>query len=395
MNNSNNILESKLLETGNLLTQLRYVQEEKSKKYDGLLTDQEVKLTDAIADIEELRQKQQQLHSVINQPSSAYNNDKNIKNKKLDKFLRNVKAGTAEIEVKDLRTDNNNDGGYAIQSTLANEIIQNIHCSSPLRQYANVTQTANDHLEILIELDEAEARWTTQGPAGVNTATPQLEKKRIDVHKLEALPLATLEATQDPAINLESWLIEKVADKFARAENESFVTGNTLGKPVGFLSYANVTSPGLYEYGKIEQINSGVSGGISVEGLINIQNSLKECYQNNARWFMSRQAFSELLKLKGSNEYYFLSLDRAEFASGQMSLLGKPITFLSEMPDPANDSLSIVYADMKQAYTIVDRIGMNILRDPYTSKGNVCYYTTKRVGGDVVDFQAIKVLKLS
>lgn len=389
----NKIIEQKLNETGSLLTQLRQVQEEKTKKYDGLLHDQEHKLAHAIADIEELRQKHVQLHSAFNNPGYG-NGFISEKSDKLNKFLKDAKSGQQEIEVKDLRTDIDTEGGHAIQSDFSTKMIQRIYETSPIRQFANVEQTSTDHMEILVNTGEVGARWIAQGYAGSATPTPSFEKVRINVYKLEALPLSTTEAVQDPAIDLESWLLDKVSDKFARSENDAFVNGDGVNKPRGFLTYPNA-SGNDYEFGKIQQINSGVSGGVSVESLIDIQNSLKEVYQTKSRWFMPRSLFAELLKLKGSDDYYFLCFEQMGMDKPQMTILGKPVTFFADMPDPADGSLSIAYADMQQAYTILDRIGIQILRDPYTSKGNVVYYTTKRVGGDVVNFDAIKLLNLS
>lgn len=390
-NNQDNIIERKIGETGNLLKRLSEVQKEKSRKHDGQLKEQEEKLCNAIAEIEELKQKHSQLYSAVNQPE-LFNTQSNNQNTKLKEFLRDVKAGQGEIEVKDLTTDGSvdpRDGAYTVRADFSQRIIKKILQASPIRQFANVEQISSNSLEVLIELDEAEARWAPQGTAGGSTTTPQLEKKIIDVFKLEALPIATIEATQDPAVDLESWLINKVSEKFAKAEGEAFVNGDGINKPKGILTY-----PGTGSYGAIEQINSGADGALTVDSLIDIQNSLDETYQERARWLMSRALFTDILKLRGQDEYYFLNLDRDNNMS-QITLLGKPVTFLADMPDPATGSLSLAYTDLQEAYTVVDRVGVNVLRDPYTSKGNVIYYTTKRLGGDVVNFDAIKLMKLS
>ena len=204
----------------------------------------------------------------------------------------------------------------------------------------------------------------------------------------------TTEMIEDAYLDVEGWLARKVADKFARTQNSTFVTGNGVGQPRGFLTYAAWASEGVYERDKIEQVNMGSAAALNADGLIKLQNSLKEGYQGNAVFGMKRTTFGAALQLKGSDNYFFSPV---LLANGQASiqLLGRPVVFMDDMPAIAANALSVVYADFSMAYTILDRVGLQVLRDPFTNKGFVTYYTTQRVGGDVTSFDAIKIGKVA
>ena len=201
---------------------------------------------------------------------------------------------------------------------------------------------------------------------------------------------------EDPIRNLESWLQGKVSEKFARAEATSFISGNGITRPKGILTYSAWASAGVYEREKLEQIASGSSGAFTIDGLINIQNSLLEQFQSNAIWMMNRSSFGSILKLNSANSYHFLSLQPSSQKQGmiELSLLGKPVVYASDIPIPAGNALSAIYGDFRAGYKIVDRVGINILRDPYSVDGFVVYKTYKRVGGAVQNYQALKIQKL-
>ena len=138
----------------------------------------------------------------------------------------------------------------------------------------------------------------------------------------------------------------------------------------------------------------GTEAALTSDGLIGVQNALKEAYQPGAVWGMKRTTFGAALQLKGSDNYFFSPVLLRD-GQASMQLLGKPVIFMDDMPAVASSALAIVYADFSQAYTIVDRVGLQVLRDPYSNKGFVTYYTTQRVGGDVTSFDAIAIGKVS
>jgi len=163
---------------------------------------------------------------------------------------------------------------------------------------------------------------------------------------------------------------------------------------LSILSHSAWASAGVYERDKIEQVNLGGASDVTADGLISLQASLVELYQSNATWLMKRSSYGNVLKLKGADHYFF---GTTLIKNGQLSLqlLGKPVVFSDDMPAIAGNALSVAYGDFGVGYTIVDRVGVQILKDPYTSKGLVTYYTTARAGGHVTNFQAIKIGKIA
>ena len=188
--------------------------------------------------------------------------------------------------------------------------------------------------------------------------------------------------------SIETWLSNKCADKFNRTESAAFVTGNGVGKPRGFLTYANGTS-----WGQVEQVNMGAAAALTADGFYSVKYALIEQYLNRATWLMNRSTFAAALKLKdGSGNYLW----QPSYQLGQPStLIGLPVRMGTTMPAVAAGALSVALADWQEAYMIVDRIGISLLRDPYTVKPVIEYYFRKRVGGDVTNYTAIKLGKIS
>ena len=382
------------------------VDEMKSNAPKDVITEEKHnRMADAItAQMSELQTKQAKLEAAMQRPSSEGKaDDGEMEAKHRDAFREYMaygtlpagfKAGSDGVEVKAMSTDVNPDGGYLVRPELSDFIVSRIFETSPLRGVANIERTGSKSIDILIDDNEASARWSGEGASGGETNTPALGQKVIAAHKIEADPRMTTEMIEDSYLDIESWLSGKVADKFARTQNSTFVLGDGVNKPRGFLTYAAQATSGTYERDAINQVAMGTADALNADGLISVQNSLKEAYQAGATWGMKRTTFGEALKLKGSDNYFFSPL---LLANGQasMQLLGKPVVFMDDMPAVAAGALSVVYADFSQAYTILDRVGLQILRDPFTNKGFVTYYTTQRVGGDVTSFDAIALGKVS
>lgn len=297
-------------------------------------------------------------------------------------------------EMKALSVGSDQDGGYVVTPDTSGRIVQRVYETSPMRAYASVQVISTDALEGLFDLDEAAGSWVAETAARPETSTPKLGQWRIPVHELSAFPFATQKLLDDASINMETWLADKVADKFARAEATAFVTGDGIGKPRGFLTYPNGTTlPGT-----IEQVPTGVSGGYAAapnggDVLIDALYSLKAQYRANATWFMNRATAKLTRKLKDSDGAYLWA---PGIAAGQpATILGYPLAAFEDMPDPGASSLSVAVGDMRAAYQIVDRIGIRVLRDALTNKPFVGFYSTKRVGGDVVNFEALKLIRFN
>jgi HK97 family phage major capsid protein len=305
--------------------------------------------------------------------------------KMMDAYLR---KGHHEMELKALSSDSQEDGGLLVTPQLSDEIVTKIYETSPVRQYASVQTISTHALDILQDLDEAGAGWVGEVEGRTETDTPKLNQIQIPVHELYAEPKATQRLLDDAALNIEAWLAEKVADRFARLENAAFVAGDGVKKPKGFLSYPAGTG-----FGQIEQIPSLAANNITGDGLINLVYSLKTAYKPNARFFMSRDAIKAVRLLKDADGRYLWAPGIDGQTAG--SVLGYEIVEFQDMPVVAPNNLVVAFGDLQQGYQIVDRIGIRVLRDPFTAKPFVKFYTTKRTGGGVKNFEAIKLLKVA
>jgi HK97 family phage major capsid protein len=310
-----------------------------------------------------------------------------------DRYIRKGDDIISIDERKSLSVGTDPDGGYVVNPDLSGRIVMKVFESSPMRAYASIQVISSDALEGLFDLNEASSGWVGEEDSRPETGTPALGKWRIPVHELYAKPKATQKLLDDASINMEAWLASKVAEKFARDEANAFVVGNGSNKPRGFLTYASGTTlPGT-----IEQFPTGASAALASapdggDALINALYGLKQQYRANATWFMNRSTTRLVRRAKDSDGAYIWS---PGIQAGQpATLLGYPVAAFEDMPDPAASSLSIAVGDMREAYQIVDRLGIRTLRDPYSAKPYVEFYTTKRVGGDVVNFEAIKLIRL-
>lgn len=330
---------------------------------------------------------------VANQGDSLKEVDVNAKAHKelFEKYVRGGdENGLLDAQMKSLSVGVDSDGGYTVTPETSNEILRTITESSPIRQIASVISIGTDTFQQLRRTGgAATGGWVTEKGTRGESNSPTLGRLDIPVHEQFAMPSATQKLLDDSSINIESWLGMEISDILSETENTSFVTGDGVGKPRGFLAYDAGTSDG-----QIQQVVSGTSGEVTADGLINVQTALKEGYQMGATWTMQRatRGLIRLLKDGGSGTDQYLW--QPGLTAGEPdTLLGKPIVLASDMPSAGANSLSIAYGDFKRGYKIVDRTGVTILRDPFTSKPFVLFYAVKRVGGAVVNYEAIKINK--
>lgn len=359
--------------------------------------------------LDELSEKVEKLQTLGNRPAveDAKAEEKEIKQKCREGIAHYMRKGPLAItdeQIKDIQkgfeldrqlkllaVNVDRDGGVFVRPEVDAEIRQRIFESSPIRQYAEVMSISSDMLEFVYDDDEVEDGWVGETETRGDTESSQLSKVEIPVHEQFAQPAATQKLLDDASIDMEAWLAGKVQRKFIRSEETAFVSGDGVSKPKGFLSYPTGTGT----FGTIEQVNSGSAGAVTSDGLIKLQNALFEEYQGNARWFMKRATAGDIRQLKDGEDRYLWSLTGDLREGAMQMLLGKPVHFANDMPAVAANALSVAYGDFMAGYLIVDRIGIRVLRDPYTSKGRVKFYTTRRVGGGVQRFQAIKLQKLA
>jgi len=316
----------------------------------------------------------------------------------VEKNLVGLDDRSRENEVKDLVAGSNPDGGYFIRPQRAAKMIERIFETSPMRSIASIETTNSDSLEFLIDDDEAESGgWVGETDSRGDSGTPQVGKLTIVAHEQFAQPKATQKMLDDAGFDIEGWLNRKVTNKMTRVENTSFVVGDGSQKPRGFLALPAWSNAGVYERGALEQINSGTAGEFTGDGVKNLQNAVKEPYQAGSNWVIRRSAWASIITLKDSNNRYLLNQFELSGLSNQdsLNLLGKPVVFFDDMPDVAADALALAYGNFNVGYTIVDRIGFRVIRDNLTAKPYIKFYTTKRTGGDVTNYESIKIQKLS
>jgi len=292
--------------------------------------------------------------------------------------------GSQGAEQKAMSVGSDPDGGYFVTPAMSPRILSIVYESSPMRQVANVETISTDAIEYPIDDGEAGAGWVGEQEARPETTTPQAGIQRIPVYEMYAMPKATQKLLEDASIDIEAWLAGKIGQRFGRLEATAFVAGDGIKKPRGFTTYATGTTRGT-----VEQIISGNATALTMDGLVNLTMALKEPYVNGASFLMRRASVGAVMLFKDGNGQYIWRLDNQ---LGRPSvLLGHPVYQAADMAAIGAGSLSVAFGNFREGYTIVDRLGISTLRDPFTAKPFVLFYTRKRVGGDVTNFEAIKL----
>ncbi|MBI1274199.1 MAG: phage major capsid protein [Alphaproteobacteria bacterium] len=291
------------------------------------------------------------------------------------------------------------EGGYSVPAELSERIVTRQFDTTPMRQLATVMSVSSDAVEMLRDTNEAEASWVSELATRSDTDQGSIGRIRIPVFELHAQPRATQKLLDDAVINIEEWMIGKVADRFARRENAAFVTGDGVTQPRGFTSYTTAaTGDATRSWGVLEHVNTTADGAFPASNpadkLIELMHKLKAGYQPKAAWLMPRAVSEAIRKFKENTTSAYIWQPGLQ-AGQPATLLGFPIHLAEDMPTLAAGSLSLAFGNFGDGYTIVDRIGVRILRDPYTAAPFVKFRCSKRVGGDVTNFEAIKLLRFS
>jgi HK97 family phage major capsid protein len=292
--------------------------------------------------------------------------------------------GHQGAEEKSMSVGADPDGGYFVTPFMSPRILSIVYESSPMRELSTVETISTDAIEYPVDDGEMGAGWVGELEDRPSTATAQVGVQRIPVHEMYAKPKATQKLLEDAAINVEAWLAGKIGQRFGRLEATAFVAGDGVKKPRGFLSYATGTTRG-----KIEQIASGAAAGLTFDGIINLMIALKEEYVAGAVFLMRRATVGTVLLMKDGDGQYIWRTDNQ--AGKPSILLGHSVYQAADMQTVGASALPLAFGNFKQGYTIVDRLGISTLRDPYSAKPFVEFYTRKRVGGDVTNFEAIKL----
>lgn len=276
-------------------------------------------------------------------------------------------------------------GGYFVMPEMDSEITRVLNETSPIRSIARVVTIGSDQYEKMQNTDYAGARWADRDVAPSETTTPTFKKLSIKAWMMEAEPRISQDLLDDAFINIEQELMSSVIEAFSLLENTAFVTGDGVGQPRGFLDYASGTS-----WGQVEQIVSGSAATLTFNGIIDLVYGLKDGYLPRARFVMKRSTVAVIRKLVDGNGN---PLWMPGFGAEPPTIMGYPLVRAADMPAVTNDALSVAFGDFSQGYYVIDRLGTRILRDPYTAKPFVKFYTTKRVGGGINNYEAIKIQK--
>jgi len=305
-------------------------------------------------------------------------------------FSAYVKRG----EEKALQVGVGADGGYVVPAEVETEITRLMTGISPIRAIAGVRQVSASVYKRPITVAGPQTGWVGEAASRPTTSSQTLSELSYPTTELYAMPAATTAFLDDAAVDVGQWIADEVNAAFAAQETTAFVSGDGTNKPKGFLASTTVAEAS-WSWGNLGYLATGVSGGLPASNpsdiLIDLVYALKAGYRQNANWVMNRKTQGALRKLKDADGNYLWQPSAT--ADGRASFMGFPLVEAEDMPNIGANSLSVAFGDFKRGYLIVDRQGVNVLRDPYSSKPYVLFYTTKRVGGGVADFDAIKLLK--
>jgi len=316
-------------------------------------------------------------------------------------FRQGVDNDLRGLEVKaKMTTSSDPDGGYLVPEETEAGIDRVMGTTSVMRQLARVISISSDTYKKLVNVGGAGAGWVGEQEARPETDTPTLKEIAINAGELYANPAISQRALDDARLDLAAWLADEVSIEFAEQEGEAFITGNGINKPRGILSYDNVANAS-WAWGKLGYTPSGAAADFATtsatlaktDALIDLYYSLKSGYRNGASWLMSDAVMATVRKFKDAEGAYLWAPPTA--AGGVATILGKPVYNDDNMQAVTNNTYPVAFGDFGRAYLIVDRFGVRVLRDPYTNKPFVHFYTTKRVGGGVVNFEALKLLKIA
>lgn len=311
-------------------------------------------------------------------------------------YLRRGDASAlARLETKALAVGSGPDGGYLAPPELDRLIEQRLQSVSPMRSIATVRTTSATVFKKPVSTVQAATGWAAETGARTATTTPTLASLEFPTAELYANIAATQTLLDDAYVNVEAWIAEEVEQAFAAQERAAFVTGDGTSKPKGFLAYDKIAEAS-HAWDKIGFVLSGAAGAFAssnpVDRLLDLAYAPRAEFRQNGRFAMNRKTVAAVRKLKDADGRYIW---QPETQGAGASILGYPVTEIEEMPDVAADAFAVAFGDFARGYLIVDRAGVNVLRDPFTNKPYVLFYVTKRVGGGVQNFDAVKLMKFA
>ena len=362
--------------------------EEKLNRLNEVITDNQNKIDNILLKSRRPNYEQKQDGGmnplVANEHKAAFNN-----------YIRRGETHNLRaFEEKALSVGSDPDGGYLVPDETEGTVMQSLRAVSPIRAIAGHRQVSATVYKKPFSISGPGTGWVGETATRPETTSPTLAELTFPTMELYAMPAATSTLLDDSAVNIDEWIAEEVRIAFAEQETAAFVNGDGVNKPKGFLDYPTVAESS-WSWGNIGYVPTGTDGDFAAsdpsDDLIDLVYAVKSSYRANAQWVMNRSTQAEIRKIKDADGNYIWQPGTR--AGEQPTLLGYAVTEAEDMPSIGSDSLSIAFGDFNRGYLIVDRLGLRVLRDPYSSKPYVLFYTTKRVGGGVQDFDALKFLK--
>jgi len=300
---------------------------------------------------------------------------------------------TLELEGKALNTVVAGDGGYLVDPQTSETIRSVLSLAASVRAIASVVEVEATSYDLLIDHSDVGHGWTTESGSVSETGTPSIDRISIPLHELSALPKASQRLLDDSAFDIETWLAGRIADKFARAEADAFINGDGVDKPTGILTHPAVDNE-AWSWGNLGYVPTGADGDFGgPDAIMDLVYAVGARYRANGSFVMNSRTASAVRKMKDSDGRFLWS---DGLSAGEPSrLLGYRVLIAEDMPDMASDATALAFGDFAAGYTVAERPDLRILRDPFSAKPHVLFYATKRIGGDVSDFAAIKLLKFS
>jgi HK97 family phage major capsid protein len=315
-----------------------------------------------------------------------------------DRFFRKgAEAGLRDLEVKaKLTTQSDPDGGFLVPEEVSDTIDRVLGTVSVMRQIATVMPVGSSTYKKLVNMGGANSGWVGEEEARPETNTPTLREMAFELMELYAMPATTQQMLDDGIVDIGAWLAEEVNIAFADQEGAAFISGDGTKKPRGVLAYDTVENSS-YEWGKLGFVVTGGAAGFAASDpadvFVDAYYALKSGYRGNASWLMNDVVMGAVRKMKDGQGNYLWA---PPASAGEVpTILQKPVYTDDNMPALGANALPIAFGDFRRGYLILDRQGVRVMRDPFTKKPYVLFYTTKRVGGGVGNFEAIKLLKCS
>ncbi len=359
------------------------------------------------ADVKQALQHQEERLTMLNQKTMTYGRPALSASAEMDAphqkaFDAYLRSGDDDglrglvLEGKALNTSVAADGGYLVDPQTAEMIRSMLVSTSSIRAIANVVTVESSTFDVLIDRSEVGSGWATETGSQTETSTPAIERISIRLHELSAMPKASQRLLDDSAFDVEGWLAGKIATRFLRAESAAFITGDGIDKPKGILLPPKVANAS-WTWGSLGYVPSGAASDFATTNaadcIVNLVYALGADYRANASFVMNSKTAGAVRKMKDADGRFMWSDGLA--AAEPARLMGYPVLICEDMPDIAANAYAIAFGDFAAGYTIAERPDLRLLRDPFSAKPHVLFYANKRVGGEVTDFAAIKLLKFA